>query len=154
MELGEEVNLALLFLSPLHKATRQIGLYMEVRMRDLDVSPREGHLLSYLRSYAPAPVSELARVFGLKSSTLTSMLDRLEKGRFILRVSNPRDRRSYLVKLTRSGHRLAERVQGIVEALEAELRRNVNRRELQGFQAVMAAVERVTNITVRERREE
>ena len=146
--------MALLFLSPLHKATRQISLYMEARMQDLDVSPREGHVLSYLLSYAPAPVAELARVFGLKSSTMTSMLDRLEKGLFIVRVSNPRDRRSYLVRLTRPGRRLAGRIQGIVEALETELCRNVGRRELQGFQAVMTAVERVTQITVRERREE
>lgn len=120
-------------------------------MQGLEVSPREGHVLSYLRSYAPAPVSELARVFGLKPSTLTSMLDRLEKARFIQRVSNPRDRRSYLVKLTRPGGRLADRIQDIVEALEAELRRKVSRSELQGFQSVLATVEDVTQITVRER---
>jgi MarR family transcriptional repressor of emrRAB len=144
--------LALLFLSPLHRATRQIGLYMEARMQGMDVSPREGHLLSYLRSYAPAPVSELVRVFGHKPSTLTSMLDRLEKGDFIQRVPNPGDRRSSLVKLTRSGRRLADRIQGIVEALETELGRNVDRRQLQGFEAVMNAIEDVTQITVRDRR--
>jgi DNA-binding MarR family transcriptional regulator len=142
--------MALLFLSPLHRATRQIGLYMETCMQGMEVSPGEGHLLSYLRSYAPAQVSELARVFGQKPSTLTSMLDRLEEGHLIQRSRNPKDRRSYLVKLTRSGRRLADRIQSIVEALEAELSRNVDRRQLQGFQAVIDAVEHVTQITVRE----
>jgi hypothetical protein len=45
---------------------------------------------------------------------------------------------------------LADRIQSIVEALEAELSRNVDRRQLQGFQAVIDAVEHVTQITVRE----
>lgn len=146
--------MALLFLSPLHRATRQISLYMEARMQGMAVSPREGHLLSYLRSYAPAPVSELVRIFGHKPSTLTSMLDRLEKRHLIQRTSNPHDRRSYLVKLTRSGRRLAERIQGIVEELEAELSHNLDRHQLQGFQAVISAIQDVTQITLRDRRDE
>ena len=45
--------MALLFLSPIHKASRQIGIYFEEALKGSDQSPFEGHLLSYLRSYAP-----------------------------------------------------------------------------------------------------
>ena len=61
----------LIFLSPLHKATRQVSLWFEEQMADMDLSPQEGHVLSYLNAYAPCPISELVRVFGLKQSTLT-----------------------------------------------------------------------------------
>jgi len=53
------------FLSPLHKANRQLSLYLEGRLDDLGTSPQEGHLLTYLHRYAPATVGELVRVFGL-----------------------------------------------------------------------------------------
>ncbi len=71
--------MALDFLSPLHKASRQLSVYLESQTRDLGVSPSEGHVLTYLRRYAPAPIGELVRVFGIKQSTFTSLLDRLER---------------------------------------------------------------------------
>ena len=54
--------MALEFLSPLHKASRQITMYLEDQTRELGVSPLEGHVLTYLRKYAPAPVGELVRI--------------------------------------------------------------------------------------------
>jgi DNA-binding MarR family transcriptional regulator len=97
------------FLSPLHKASRQISVYLEGHTRELGVSPIEGHFLSYLRSYSPAPIGELVRVFGIKQSTFTSMLDRLEKAGLIRREMNPGDRRSFLIHITDPGRELAER---------------------------------------------
>jgi DNA-binding MarR family transcriptional regulator len=143
--------MSLLFLSPLHRANRQIGVYFEGHVREMGVSPQEGHLLSYLRSYAPCPVSELLRVFGFKPSTMTSLLDRLENRRLVRREVNPEDRRSLLVGLTAKGRIVYHRVQRVVEALESSLRREVTKRELDGFQAVIAAVDRVTGVTLRER---
>ncbi len=139
----------LTFLSPIHKASRQVAVYFEGQMEDLDVSPLEGHVLSYLRSYAPCPISELGRVFGLKGSTLTSMLDRLEDREVICREINPDDRRSFVIKLTREGRRLADRIQKIVEQLEQMLGRVVGANDVKGFKAVMAAIDKVTQVKLR-----
>ncbi len=139
----------LTFLSPIHKASRQVAVYFEGQMEDLDVSPLEGHVLSYLRSYAPCPISELGRVFGLKGSTLTSMLDRLEDREVIGREINPDDRRSFVIKLTREGRRLADRIQKIVEQLEQMLGRVVGANDVKGFKAVMAAIDKVTQVKLR-----
>lgn len=142
----------LIFLSPLHKANRQVSVHLEHETTELGVSPQEGHLLSYLRSYAPCPVSELVRVFGLKHSTMTSILDRLEERRFVARKLNPDDRRSLLVRLTRQGRSVADRVQGVVEVFESELCQKVTKKDIHGFHAVMAAIDRTTNVTLRDRR--
>ena len=139
----------LTFLSPIHKASRQVAVYFEGQMEDLDVSPLEGHVLSYLRSYAPCPISELGRVFGLKGSTLTSMLDRLADREVIGREINPDDRRSFVIKLTREGRRLADRIQKIVEQLEQLLGRVVGANDVKGFKAVMAAIDKVTQVKLR-----
>src|ERR1700750_285363 len=100
--------MALDFLSPLHKASRQISVYLETHTRALGVSPGEGHLLTYLSSYGPVQVGELVRVFGMKQSTLPSMLARRERAGLVVREPNPGDRRSFLVGVTEAGHELAE----------------------------------------------
>lgn len=139
------------FLSPLHKASRQISVHLEAPTRELGVSPIEGHVLSYLRSYSPAPIGELVRVFGIKQSTFTSLLDRLEKAGLIRREMNPGDRRSFLIHITDAGRDLAERLNRFVEILEDEIRERVSAGDMEGFRAVMAAVEEVTRVRLRER---
>jgi DNA-binding MarR family transcriptional regulator len=139
------------FLSPLHKASRQISVYLEAHTRELGVSPVEGHFLTYLGSYSPAPIGELVRVFGIKQSTFTSLLDRLEKAGLIRREMNPGDRRSFLIHITDSGRDLAERLNRFLAAFEDEIRERVSARDLEGFRAVMAALEEVTRVRLRER---
>jgi MarR family transcriptional regulator, organic hydroperoxide resistance regulator len=143
--------MALEFLSPLHKASRQITVYLEAQTRELGVSPLEGHVLTYLRKYAPAPVGELVRVFGVKQSTFTSLLDRLERAGLVRRELNPADRRSLLIHITDRGRDLTARLNRLLEKLEDEIRGRLRRPEVNGFHAVMTAVEDVTRVRIRER---
>jgi len=143
--------MALEFLSPLHKASRQLSVYLEARTQAVGLSSLEGHVLTYLKSYAPAPVGELVRVFGLKQSTLTSVLDRLERPGLIHREINPDDRRSFLIHITDDGRKLATRMTRVLLALEDDIRAHVSPRQIAGFHAVMAAIEAVTQVQLRER---
>jgi DNA-binding MarR family transcriptional regulator len=143
--------MALEFLSPLHKASRQISMYLETNTRELGVSPLEGHILTYLRSYAPAPIRELVRVFGIKQSTFTSLLDRLEKAGLVRRETNRDDRRSFLIHITEEGRRLTERLNRVLETLERDIRERVSSGNVKGFHAVMGAVEDITRVRLRER---
>jgi len=145
--------LALQFLSPIHKASRQIAVYLERDLDERDIASAEGHLLSYLRSYGPCPVGELHRVFGHKRSTLTSILDRLCDRGFVCRRVDPEDRRSVLVELTARGRREADRVQVVLETLEEAIRSRVRARDLEGFRAVMAAIGGVTAVELRMKEE-
>ena len=137
------------FLSPLHKASRQISVYLEERTREVGLSPLEGHVLTYLRSYAPTPIGDLVQVFGIKQSTFTSLLDRLEKAGYVRREINPQDRRSFLIHISDEGRELAARLNQCLEALEEEIRGRLGARDMKGFQAVMAAVEEVTRVRLR-----
>jgi DNA-binding MarR family transcriptional regulator len=143
--------MALEFLSPLHKASRQISVYLETHTRKLGVSPLEGHVLTYLRRYAPVPVGELVRVFGVKQSTFTSLLDRLERAGLVSRESNPDDRRSFLIHISRKGRELTGRLNRLLERLEGEIRGRVRAADVRGFHAVMGAVEEITRVRLRER---
>ena len=131
------------FLSPIHKATRQIGLYLEAPCAAEGVSTAEGHLLSYLRSYGPCSIAALLQVFGQKPSTATSMLNRLVKQGLIGRGEDPKDRRVVLIRLTKRGTVVADRLRDRLIAFEAAIRSRVVEREIEGFRAVLSAVEAV-----------
>jgi DNA-binding MarR family transcriptional regulator len=142
--------MSLEFLSPLHKASRQLSLYLESHTRGMGLSPLEGHVVTYLRRYAPAPVGELVRVFGVKQSTFTSLLDRLERSGLVRRELNPEDRRSFLIHITEEGRDLGRRLNRLLEMLEDDIRRHVRAADVKGFRAVMRAVEETTKVRVRE----
>ena len=141
--------MALTVLSPIHRATRQIALYLDARTARLGVSNAEGHLVSYLRSYGPCPIGELHRVFGYKRSTLTGLVDRLEERGLAVRDVDPGDRRSFRVSLTREGRRVGDRLQAVLEEFETAVRARVTRTERAGFDAVLGAIGEITGVEVR-----
>jgi len=140
----------LVILSPIHRSTRQLDLYLDRQTRALGVSSTEGHLLTYLLSYAPCPISELHRVFGLKRSTLTSLLDRLEEGGLLSRKPHPRDRRSLMISLSGRGKTLAKKLYALVAGFEQQVLDRLKPNQLKGFHQVMEVIEKVTEIKVRE----
>jgi len=137
------------FLSPIHRATRHIGIHLENAIRKTELAPQEGHLLSYLRSYAPCPIAEVVNVFGLRGSTATAVLDRLESRGLIRRELNPNDRRSFLLDLTDSGRKLAETVQIEVERLEKAIARRITAEDEEGFKRVMSAIADATQVKLK-----
>ena len=75
-----------------------------------------------LACFAGAPrrtVGELVAATGQKPSTLTGVLDRLE--RLVARTPNPADRRSVLIELTETGRASASAVDAAFAAVEARL---------------------------------
>ena len=108
-------------------------------------------MLTYLRSYAPASIRDLVRVFGIKQSTFTSLLDRLERAGYARRTINPDDRRSFLVHITDKGSDLATRITRLLRTLEDDIGARVEGRDVKGFQAVMQAVEEITRVRLRDR---
>lgn len=143
----------LTLLSPLHRATRQVALHLEARFAHLPVQGPEAHLLSFLASYSPTSCGELARVFGLKPSTLTSMLDRLVARGLVVRESDPNDRRSVLVSPTDEARRVALEIDRGARAFERNVKRRVSEDDLRGFQRVLDAIAAESGVIVRPPRE-
>lgn len=138
-------------ISPIHKANRQFQLYLEGRARARGRAGFiGGHLLVYLLSYQPASVGGLCRMTGLKPSTMTSVLDRMEKRDLIDRRPNPDDRRSWLVDLTDEGTKLAKRMRAMVEKFERDVIAELEESDLEGFRRVFEAIDKVTSVKVRE----
>jgi DNA-binding MarR family transcriptional regulator len=70
-----------------------------LRRNGLDINPGQGRILFPLWQHGPMSMRELARKASLGPSTLTSMLDRLERAGYVARQRSSRDRRKIIVTL-------------------------------------------------------
>ncbi len=64
------------------------------------INPAQGRIFFALWQRDSIPISELAKITSLEKSTLTAMLDRMERNGFIVRIPSKEDRRAILIKLT------------------------------------------------------
>ncbi|MDE6727204.1 MAG: MarR family transcriptional regulator [Oscillospiraceae bacterium] len=69
----------------------------------------QGRILFVLWEKDDIPIRELSEKTGLAKTTLTSMLDRLEKSGHVARVSDPADRRTVHIRLTESARSLQKK---------------------------------------------
>jgi MarR family transcriptional regulator, organic hydroperoxide resistance regulator len=70
------------------------------------INPAQGRILFVLWQQDGIPIQQLAKRTQLGKSTLTSMLDRLEKAGHLARVRSTKDRRQILIKRTQKDKHL------------------------------------------------
>jgi DNA-binding MarR family transcriptional regulator len=70
----------------------QVGAHLDLRDADLEC-------LDLISRFGPIGPTALAKRAGLHPATLTGVLDRLERGGWVIRTPNPTDRRAILVQV-------------------------------------------------------
>jgi DNA-binding MarR family transcriptional regulator len=108
---------------------------------DPAVNQAEAHVLAHLASAGDATIGDVHRAFGHRRSTLTSILDRLEQRNLIARNSDARDRRTFVVSLTRTGRAAAKRVVQHLATLERQALQGVPQADVRAFLRVLEAFE-------------
>jgi DNA-binding MarR family transcriptional regulator len=96
-------------------------------------------LLSVLLRESPCPSWLLKRRTGLHRSTLSSILDRLERDNQIERKRSSFDGRRFEIRLTRTGVVAAEIAEFIIRDVESEIAGYTSRAERNGAVAVFEA---------------
>jgi DNA-binding MarR family transcriptional regulator len=81
--------------------------------RPLGLTPQQAHLLCVLLA-GPLGMTELSRILSIERSSLTSMVDRLERRTLVARTPNPTDRRASQIELTPDGLALAHEAHNAV----------------------------------------
>jgi DNA-binding MarR family transcriptional regulator len=136
---------------PVHRATHRIGLYLD-DLRERGLTQGEAHILGLLAHSDRTNVADLHRGLAHKRSTLTSILDRLARRGLITRAVGETDRRTFVVRLTARGRKLAQRVQHHLSALEHAVFHRVSAADMKGFNRVVAALEQEAHLRVGSRR--
>jgi MarR family transcriptional regulator, organic hydroperoxide resistance regulator len=112
-------------------------------LADLDLTPSELNALANLADDRPRSVRALGLDTGTRATTLTGVLDRLERRGYLTRELDPTDRRSFRVSLTDQGRTIAARVHDAVTELERAALAGVPSHQLAGFHAVASALQEV-----------
>ena len=104
------------------RVTHRLLRALDAELADLRLSEGEVNALAALAE-GPRPPRALADATAQHPSTLTGVLDRLERRGLVARRPNPADRRSTLIEPTEAGRSAVERVGAAFAALEARLPR-------------------------------
>jgi MarR family transcriptional regulator, organic hydroperoxide resistance regulator len=131
----------------LEAAVHRVLDHLAAELADLGLRQAEINVLAQLRPGTPRAVGELVAATGQRPSTLTGVLDRLERRRLVRRRVNAADRRSFTIELTAAGERAATRVDATFAALDERVLSGLPPAAVEGFHHVLDAVERHTKGT-------
>jgi|SRR5579884_8037 len=127
------------------RATHLTAVHLDATVGELRITQGEAHVLAHLAFAGDSTIGALHAEFGHKRSTLTNIVDRLEQRGFVRRAINREDRRSFLVRLTASGRRAADRVAAVLDELERDLLAQISPRDVRGFENTVAALTEVVD---------
>jgi DNA-binding MarR family transcriptional regulator len=128
----------------LQRATHATLQVLAAELVDLDLTASEINALANLADGRPRTVSELGADVGSRPTTLTSVLDRLERRGHITRGVRPGDRRVVLIELTPSGRATAALVTDAIRDLEHRALGALPPDELAGLRAGLDALTEVS----------
>jgi DNA-binding MarR family transcriptional regulator len=128
----------------LHRATHATLHALTTRLADLDLPAADINVLANMADGVGRTVGALATATATRPSTLTSLLDRLTRRGYIMRQTDPADRRSFVVLLTPDGLAAAQRAAEAIAALERQALATVTPAQRAGFHALIDALTEVS----------
>ncbi len=117
----------------LSRATLQVtsALKKEFAAADVEaVKPAYLGVLLTLWREDGLKVIELSRKAGLEPSTMTGLLDRMERDSLAYRAPDPKDRRAQRIFLTAAGRNVEKPVQAVLEQVLSTVFRGISEKEL------------------------
>jgi DNA-binding MarR family transcriptional regulator len=128
----------------LHRATHRTLHALTAALAELDLTASEINTLANLADGRSRNVRELSTDTGTRATTLTGVLDRLERRGYLARELDPADRRSFRIAVTEPGRAAAVQVRGVVTDLERQALAGLSPHQLAGYHAVITALQEVS----------
>lgn len=125
--------------------THATGQVLAAELSILGLTASEINALANLADGRRRTVSELAAAAGTRPTTLTSVLDRLERRGHISRRPAPGDRRAVLIELTSSGRLAAATIRRAVTDLERRALGSLPAGAIAGLRAALQALTEVSS---------
>ena len=124
----------------LGRVMRRVYDYYERRLSPFGLTPPQYFVFNALWMSDGITIGELGGRVSLDSSTLTGIIDRMEKGGHVERKPNPDDRRSALVFLTEKARELGPRILEFANELDATLKQPFSKKDMATFERVLRAI--------------
>lgn len=91
------------------------------QLNSFGITPGQYGVLSCLWTHGPSTPKEIAQKLRLENSTVSGVLDRMQKRGLIDRIVDPNDRRSVQVVATETGMEMKDEVLRTVDELNAQI---------------------------------
>ena len=128
----------------LQRATHATLQVLAAQLADLGLTGSEINVLANLADGRSRSVSELGRAAGTRPTTLTSVLDRLERRGHITRSPRLGDRRGVLIELTSTGRQAAATIRHAITGIE---RRALAPLTAEAIAALRTALQALTEVS-------
>jgi DNA-binding MarR family transcriptional regulator len=102
------------------RLSQKLPRYLTSELERLRLTDLEAHVLLFL-SKDDRSVADLQKALGAAPSTLTGVIDRLERSSLVKRIVNPADRRSFLIHALEPGRNAAMRVSATFDRFESRV---------------------------------
>jgi DNA-binding MarR family transcriptional regulator len=116
---------------------RQVGERIFVRRSKqygIEINPAQGRIMFALWQNDGISINELAKKTRLKKSTLTSMLDRLERMGYIRRQRSKKDRRKILIKRTEKDRTMEKKYVEVSEEMTRLFYKGFSKSQIDRFE--------------------
>lgn len=121
----------------LSKVMRKVQRYYEKNLSSFGVTPVQFYVLSALWENDGIKFKDLARSINMDGSTLTGILDRMERLDYVERRNDPEDRRSLLIFLKEKAKKNQAEIVSLAESLNKEIKEKFSEEEFIIFEKVL-----------------
>ena len=132
---------------------RQVGGRIFERMLkeyDIEINSAQGRIMFALWQADGISINELAKRTQLNKSTLTSMLDRLEKMGYVKRQRSKKDRRKILIRRTKKDKALESKYVEVSQEITKLFYKGFSKSEIDRFENDLARIlDNLTEFEVR-----
>jgi DNA-binding MarR family transcriptional regulator len=108
------------------------------------VSELEMEILQYVAINGRRKMKEIGDAFNIKLSTLTSIIDKIERQKFVKRVNSKTDRRAVYLDLTPKGKKLYDKYSHYVRVIARLMKRTIKDEH---FGMFVDTLEKITQMT-------
>ena len=129
----------LLFLMTRAHHTLQSHLKRRFQEEDIQISPAQMGILFLLKHGKTMTMSELSEALFIDNSTITGLVDRLEKRGFLCRRADEADRRRYSISITETGFEEITRAGALVNGVNAMVSQGFSDEEMEIFKRVLCS---------------
>ncbi|MFW9993824.1 MAG: MarR family winged helix-turn-helix transcriptional regulator [Candidatus Odinarchaeota archaeon] len=133
-------------MSKIHQLAGRIFTKKLKLHRLTEINPAQGRIIFPLWRCDGISINELAKETALGKTTLTTMLDRLEKADYLERIPSDKDRRKTLVYLTEKGRVLQNKYVQVSTEMNELFYRGFTAQEIDEFEKYLERIlENLTN---------
>jgi len=129
----------------LGRVMRRVYDYYEQQLSSFGLTSPQYFVFNALWMGDGISVGQLGERVSLDSSTLTGIIDRMERSGYVERRLNPDDRRSVLVFLTAKAREVGSGILEFADQLDATLRQPFSPEEMATFERVLRTLAEISD---------